>query len=160
MYPDYCSGLVISGCCLDYSSCTSSIYFGYIGFMMKMHGKKHLWRIIPDIFDLTPRERIDKAILRDGIDYSKWNDFATMAKKSKKGYYEKCLSRIPHNVLFINAEHDYRSAEKKMMEAVNKNTKRGELIILEDTDRMYFIEEEHVLTMSREIFRFINNNKR
>lgn len=157
IYPDYCKGVILSGCSLEYPPYTSSIYLACINLLVKLTPNEKLWCVIPEIYDMIPRERINRALLRDGINYSKWGEFATLVKESKEGYYRECLSIIPHNILFINAEYDYRSSESKFMEAASN---RGKLIVLECADRMYIIEDYYISEMSQEIIKFINSNNK
>lgn len=153
MYPDHCESLILSGCCVEYPPIRSQFYTGTVGLVFKLTSEEERWRIIPDTFPSLPRDIVDELILRDGIDYSQWTAFANLVHESKSGFYLDCISKTQCNILFLNAEHDYRNSEDAFLQAAGQ---RGTLKIINDSDSMAFIDPQTSKLMANEISKFIS----
>lgn len=155
MHPTYCKGIVLSGASSEYPPFKGTIYTNAVGAVFKMTPDDEQWKIIPETFSYIPRERINRAVLRDGIDYSQWGPFSDMVKESKQGFYVECLTKMYCKVMILNAEHDFRDAEDAFINALGEN---GTLEVVNGADCMMFIDSEYVDKVADIITRFVLDN--
>lgn len=152
-YPSYCKGLLLGGCSSEYPPISGRLFGGTLSLAFKLTPEDDLWKIIPESCPKISKERLSRAILRDGVDYTKWSTCASMLTESQEGTYVKCLALSKCRVLIFNGENDYRKAEDKFMEVLGD---RGTLLVIKGADHYLFLDEVYINELSESIFAFVN----
>lgn len=152
-YPEYCRGLLLGGCSSEYSPISGRIFGGTLTLAFKLTPEDELWKIIPESCPRISKERLSRAILRDGVDYSKWPACASMLTEAQEGTYLKCLALSKCRVLVFNGEKDYRKSEEKFMNVLGD---RGTLLVIKGADHYLFLDEVYINELTESIFAFVN----
>lgn len=155
-YSDYCKGLILGGCSNEYPPISGTIFGNLLGAAFKLTPEDERWRIIPEEHPHVKKERIERAILRDGVDYSQWPAASDMLKEEYEGFYQECLSLAPYPVLIFNGEHDYRKSEQRFLEVLGD---KGTLVVIRGADHLVYLDHAFIDELSVSIVAFLQQSE-
>lgn len=151
-YPNHCKGLILGGCSSEYPPIRGTIFGNLLGAAFKLTPEDERWRIIPDEHPQIKKDRLQRAILRDGVDYTMWPFASDMLKEEREGFYLECLSLVKFPVLIINGEHDYRKSEQRFLEALGEN---GSVVVIRGADHLVYLDQTYLEEFNLSMVAFV-----
>jgi len=135
-YPEMCSGLVLGACCNETFGGVTQFLFVVLKTAFLVLPESMLWTLIPKGYSHVPREDLNEAILRSGMNYSIWSQCAATMKEPEQDYFQKGISSFSGPIFFINGELDDRKSEEKFL----SSSKNGRLHIVRGASHLVHLE--------------------